>query len=77
MRSAHSTTAITSDLYTHVDRGLGRGAATQIADVLGTDVSEVLARAGRLSEPGQVEAGALLTHEAPEDSVYAGQGDSP
>lgn len=44
-RLGHSTTAITADLYTHVDRGVGREAAHRIASVLGADVSEVLATA--------------------------------
>ncbi|WP_130491636.1 site-specific integrase [Motilibacter rhizosphaerae] len=33
-RLGHSTTAITADLYTHVDRGVGRSAADRIAAVL-------------------------------------------
>jgi integrase len=33
-RLGHSTTAITADLYTHVNRNVGRAAADRIADVL-------------------------------------------
>jgi integrase len=47
-RLGHSTTAITADLYTHVNRNVGRAAADRIADVLTsgdeTVPSEFLAR---------------------------------
>jgi integrase len=33
-RLGHSTTAITADLYTHVNRNVGRSAADRIAEVL-------------------------------------------
>ncbi|NHC15130.1 tyrosine-type recombinase/integrase [Motilibacter deserti] len=33
-RLGHSTTAITADLYTHVDRGVGREAANRIGSLL-------------------------------------------
>jgi hypothetical protein len=36
-RLGHSTTAITADLYTHVNRNVGRAAADRIADVLTAD----------------------------------------
>jgi hypothetical protein len=35
-RLGHSQMSITADLYTHVNRGLGRAAAEQIAGVLRT-----------------------------------------
>ena len=47
-RLGHSTTAITADLYTHVNRNVGRAAANRIADVLAaaneTVPSEFLSR---------------------------------
>ena len=47
-RLGHSTTAITADLYTHVNRNVGRAAANRIADILAaaneTVPSEFLSR---------------------------------
>jgi len=76
-RLGHSTTAITADLYTHVDRGLGRVAANQIADILGADASAMPAHEVKTALVGDGELADGQTKKKAPNRVSAGQGPAP
>ena len=76
-RLGHATTAITADLYTHVDRGVGRAAADRIASLLIADASAVPARGGNEPRPSGDSAATAPPTKAAPDRDSAGQGPAP
>jgi integrase len=83
-RLGHSQTAITADLYTHVNAGVGRSAAAQIAAPLRSAATQAEAIPSDSLASGPVGAGSdrhddawqSTTNEAP-NRVSAGQGPAP
>jgi integrase len=60
-RLGHSTTAITADLYTHVNRNVGRAAADRIAEVL-TAADETLPSESYRERPPKGRRGVAMLY---------------